>query len=75
MIRDEVKKIIEGVVGGEAFLERPGNSDFGDYSTNVALRMKVDARKIVAKLEVHPAFEKVEVAGPGFINFTLSKKI
>lgn len=75
MIRDKVKKIIEKVADGEAFLERPGNSNFGDYSTNVALRMKVDARKIVAKLEVHPIFEKVEAAGPGFINFILSKKI
>ncbi len=75
MIRDEVKKIIEGVVEGEVFLERPGNSDFGDYSTNAALRLKVDAQKIVAKLEDNPVFEKVEVAGPGFINFTLSKKV
>lgn len=74
MIRDEVKKIVEGIAGGEAYLERPNNTEFGDYSTNIALRTKTDPKKIIGKLKDNPIFEKVEVAGPGFINFTLSNK-
>jgi arginyl-tRNA synthetase len=49
---------------------------FGDYSTNAALIMakhagkspKALAEEIVSKLD-HSNFEKVEIAGPGFINF------
>ncbi|MEA2113406.1 MAG: arginine--tRNA ligase [Patescibacteria group bacterium] len=74
MIRNEVKKIIKEIVDRDARLERPNNAEFGDYSTNVALRTKIAPEKIVEKLKSHPIFEKVEVAGPGFINFTLSKK-
>lgn len=62
------------------------NSDLkkGDYSTNVAMRLSkelgnplVSAQKISEKLnldsEISKAFEKIEVAKPGFINFFLSK--
>jgi len=74
MIRDKIKKIIKGVVDEEAYLERPNNAEFGDYSTNAALRTKTDPKEIVKKLKDNPVFEKVEAVDPGFINFTLSKK-
>lgn len=60
MIRDEVKKIVEGIAGGEAHLERPNNTEFGDYSTNIALRTKTDPKKIIGKLKDNPIFEKVD---------------
>lgn len=61
-------------------LERPTVAEFGDYSTNVAmvLSKKVGknpreiASEIVSKFK-SDLIEKVEVAGAGFINFTISK--
>jgi len=74
MIKAKIKKLIKDIVKKEAHLEHPANSEFGDYSTNMALQAKVDPQKIIDKLKNNPLFEKVEKAGPGFINFTLSKK-
>ncbi|QCE35508.1 arginine--tRNA ligase [Acetobacteraceae bacterium] len=55
----------------------------GDLSTNAAMiaarplktAPKVLASKIVEALRDHKAFTKIEVAGPGFINFTLDPDI
>ncbi len=65
-------------------LERPADPAHGDYSANVALVLAKQtsskprelATKIVQKIQDknHELLEKVEVAGPGFINFYLSKK-
>ncbi len=63
-------------------LEHPENEKFGDYSSNIALALaKKEGRKprelaeeIVGGLQKTDFLEKVEVAGPGFINFYLSKK-
>ena len=55
----------------------PANKDFGDYATNIAMVAAKKAKKpprevaaIIRKaLESHPdMIERVEVAGPGFIN-------
>jgi len=62
------------------------NSSFGDFSTNIAMvavkefkgvnNPKILADKIVSFLseshEINQVIEKIEVAGPGFINFYLS---
>lgn len=64
-------------------IEKPANKDNGDYSTNVAMagaRAFKKAPKMIAEaiekyLElVGTVFEKVEIAGPGFMNFFLSQK-
>lgn len=65
----------------------PENSHFGDYTSNIALRLpKLDSTKsnhspqdtanqIMEKLG-HPGYlERVEVAGPGFINFWVKDDI
>ena len=60
-------------------VEHPENDSFGDYSSNVALRNSQAAglkpqelaQVIIDHIE-DEAFEKVEIAGPGFINFFLS---
>lgn len=64
-------------------LTRP-EAAFGDYATNVALQLagklvsppaggpREIAEKIAEKLKQNDNFEKVEVAGPGFINIWLS---
>ncbi|HVO86311.1 MAG TPA: arginine--tRNA ligase [Candidatus Binatia bacterium] len=56
---------------------------FGDYSTNVAMQLagqlekspKEIADSVVGKLNDSGQFEKVEVAGPGFINITLKNEV
>ncbi len=66
-------------------VEHPGDSSMGDYSTNLALAIaknigenpKALAEKIVTeirRLNTFPEIEKIDVAGPGFINFYLSRK-
>jgi len=63
------------------------NKDHGDYSTNVALQLsKLDtkffnqlpleiAKQIRENLEHNQLFEKVEIAGPGFINFFIKTEV
>lgn len=66
----------------DIILEIPKDKDHGDYATNTAMRLAKVARKrpidianeIVNGLnkdELH--LSKVELAGPGFINFTIDK--
>lgn len=62
-------------------LERPKNREHGDYASSIALSLAKsegksprDVAKIIADaLEGHGAIAKLEIAGPGFINFTLNK--
>lgn len=64
----------------EVVLEHPAELSNGDYSTSVALKYAKElkmsprelAEKIVAVLGVVGGVAKVEVAGPGFINFYLN---
>ncbi len=61
-------------------VERARDAQHGDYVTNVALLLAKAAKchprelaaKIVSALPNDPAIAKVEVAGPGFINFFLN---
>ena len=63
--------------------EVPANRDNGDFSTNVAMvnskvfkvAPRVSATSIVEAMSLEGTyFEKVEVAGPGFINFFLADR-
>ena len=74
MLRGKIEKLIKDLVKKDVQLEHPTDSKFGDYSTNVAMRAKVDPEKIIEQLKDNPLFEKVVKAGPGFINFFLSQK-
>ena len=61
-------------------LEPPKNSDYGDMSTNISmllskyLKLKPIevANKLIDHIKNFPGVEKVEVAGPGFINIKLT---
>ncbi len=81
-IKEIILKAIEGVVGIQNFsVEHPGDEKMGDYATNVAMVMSKElgknpkelAAEIIVKLEkdekLMEVVEKIEVAGPGFINF------
>ncbi len=64
----------------EATLERTRDASHGDFASNIAMRLAKPARKnpralaeeIVANLGDSEQIAKVEIAGPGFINFHLS---
>ena len=62
-------------------IERGRGSGHGDYASNLAMRLAKPAGRpprelaqaLVDQLPAHPHVERVEVAGPGFINFFLTQ--
>lgn len=70
-----------GISIPEIVIELPKEESFGDLATPAAMSLagvlKKPPRKIaediVAAITEKDVFEKIEIAGPGFINFTLSK--
>ena len=77
LIQNSIKKLfsVDIIVN----LTKP-EAKFGDYATNCAMqlagRLKFNPReiadKIVADITTDPLIESAEVAGPGFINLTIS---
>lgn len=67
--------------GASAVIQPSGRPEFGDYQANgamavaKALRMppRAFAEKIVNELDLSGIAERIDIAGPGFINITLSK--
>ncbi len=64
----------------EVVIERPKNREHGDWATNVAMQMagrfgmkpRDFAELLAAQLHKEAGVAKVDIAGPGFINITLS---
>ncbi|CAG1021202.1 partial Arginine--tRNA ligase, partial [Patescibacteria group bacterium] len=88
-INESIKtKILEylnakGLSSTEVILDTPKDSTHGDLTTNIALQVAKQLQKApieVAK-EITDLFagnsqiDKVEVAGPGFLNFHLNKSL
>jgi len=89
MFKDQIIEALKKVIGLKTVnLEFPENPDFGDYSSNVALQgkgLKVRGKRgpkevaeaIVERLksdrELTKIVDRIEVAGPGFINFWLTR--
>ena len=67
-------------VPNEVVVERPKNRDHGDWATNVAMQLagkfelnpRAFAELLAPQLAKVDGIEKVDIAGPGFINVTLS---
>jgi len=61
-------------------VERPRQAGFGDYATNVAMRLAKPAGRaprelaelLAARLRAVPGIDGVQVAGPGFLNIALA---
>ncbi len=72
-----------GIRNEEVIVESPSNMSFGDYSSNIALKLSKKYKKnpftfaeeIVSKLPNMPMIEKTQVLKPGFINFWISKHL
>ena len=87
-LQDLIKKCIQDLISKGILIEMPPNvrldhtkdNSHGDYATNIALmlskqaKMKpVDLAKIIIdQLEESSFINKIEIAGPGFINFFIS---
>ncbi|MDD3534814.1 MAG: arginine--tRNA ligase [Candidatus Cloacimonetes bacterium] len=64
----------------EYSVEIPNNTEHGDFSTNCAMILAKDNKKapkslaeaLIKELKKSKNYKKVELAGPGFINFYLS---
>jgi arginyl-tRNA synthetase len=85
----ELARALEGAAGAlgaegglEVRLERPANVEHGDLATNLAMvlagRLKRKPRDLaedlLARLDLEALqIEQAEIAGPGFINFRLSR--
>ena len=64
----------------DVFIESPKDKDHGDFATNIAMKLTKIARKkpldianeIISKVNLEDMYlDKIEVAGPGFINLTV----
>src|SRR3989344_6366227 len=83
MIETELREVIEKAAGERVVLEHPANAEHGDYSTNIALvlakKLNKDPREIAEDIVLRikdkglKILDRVEIAGPGFINFFLSQ--
>ena len=83
-IVDEIQKAVAAAAGVEVssvHLEHPQELSHGDYATNIAMALAKErgvnpkelAEEIAGKINL-PFVEEVSIAGPGFINFKLSRE-
>ncbi|MFK5950777.1 MAG: arginine--tRNA ligase [Methylococcales bacterium] len=72
--------ILDQEIAPQIIIERTKDSRHGDFATNLALSLAKPvktnprqlAEKIISLLPTDPAVAKVEIAGPGFINFFIT---
>ncbi|WP_462137876.1 arginine--tRNA ligase [Candidatus Mycalebacterium sp.] len=85
-VLDAAKAVCPDAPSGVEFeIETPKQKEFGDFSTNAAMALAKAAgdspRDLAAKLAAFLAennpdiFEKVEIAGPGFVNFFIKPAV
>jgi arginyl-tRNA synthetase len=75
-----IEKLPPAEIPSEVVIERPKNREHGDWATNVAMQLSARfglkprdfAELLGAELGTLEAVSKVDIAGPGFINITLS---
>ena len=73
-------RLVSADLPDSVVIERPKNREHGDWATNVAMQLSSGfgmkprdfAELLGAELEKLEAISKVDIAGPGFINLTLS---
>jgi len=82
MVFNAVLKIDSDISLDDIVIEVPKSRENGDFSTNIAMqlvrKLKTNPREIAEKIKEELAsneeVEKIEVAGPGFINIFLDDK-
>ena len=80
---DNIDDVLSKISEVEIEIEIPKEKSHGDFSSNIAMKLTKVLRNAPAKIAASlieamntegTYIEKVEIAGPGFINFYLSKK-
>lgn len=86
MIKEKILENLQSVLNKldikdvDVTLEKPANSDFGDYSTSVALKLTKQLKKnpmliaqdLINNFPKTELIKKVEIIKPGFINFWIA---
>jgi arginyl-tRNA synthetase len=75
-----IARVFPLVVDSDAMIQPAKQPQFGDYQANFAMVMakhigqspRVVARQVIEQLGVSDVWDKLEIAGPGFINIRLS---
>ena len=89
-LQDLLNKCIQDLISKGTLIEMPSkvridhtkDNSHGDYATNIALTLSKQAKMnpvdlakiIVGQLEETSFINKIEIAGPGFINFFMSEE-
>lgn len=87
-IKEDIKKIIEKALKtlnidcNTYIVEIPNDKKNGDFSTNVAMELtkilkknpRLIAEDIVTNIDKSNIIDRIEIAGPGFINFYINRK-
>jgi len=81
LVRDAAARAFPGAEIAAVELDRPKNPEHGDFATNIALQLakrvgmkpREAAESIVKALGKVAEIERADIAGPGFINLTLSR--
>lgn len=88
-VKEEIKQaVLKAELASETelpaiILEQPKDKAHGDYATNIAMQLARVAKKpprqiaeeLIAQLNTAKVFiEKVDIAGPGFINFSMNNQ-
>ena len=81
ILEQQIARAVQELFGKQVSVElTTPEANFGDYSTNVALKLAKDinqnprqiAEQLIQKLEGLDFVNKIDLAGPGFINFWLN---
>ncbi|HUQ28839.1 MAG TPA: arginine--tRNA ligase [Usitatibacter sp.] len=80
MVQEAVRHVFPEAGDVAVELDRPKNAAHGDFATNVALQLakrvgrkpREAAEAILEAMPRNDEIERADIAGPGFINFTLS---
>ncbi|SFN81187.1 arginyl-tRNA synthetase [Formivibrio citricus] len=80
LLADALKAVAPDSTDTAFVVERPKDARHGDYATNLAMQLarplrqppRALAEKIIKELPLSEWVEKAEIAGAGFINFTLT---
>lgn len=86
-IKDKLYELIQNALNKinieykDYIIEIPNDKKNGDFSTNIALELtrilktnpRTIAENIVTNIEKNNIIDRIEIAGPGFINFYLNK--
>ena len=83
-IQTALQKLIASLFDGEEVIELTRTEpEFGDFSTNIAMKMskrlgqnpRTIAEKLIPEIQKIPGVKEVSVAGPGFINLRLNDDV